>query len=52
MSGNCSEKRMVVKEAPSGPEWYSEHMGIWMDEHVPVSVMNITWRLKANGKSC
>jgi len=52
MSDNCSDKRMVVPRgrAPVGPEWDAEHVGVWMDEHGPLSVVNVTWQIKGDGK--
>ncbi|XP_070687003.1 interleukin-17 receptor A [Pempheris klunzingeri] len=48
---NCSSKRMVVlvQNAPTGPEWDSERVGVWMDKHGPVSVLNVTWKIKSDG---
>uniref|UniRef100_UPI0037E88A1A interleukin-17 receptor A n=1 Tax=Semicossyphus pulcher TaxID=241346 RepID=UPI0037E88A1A len=47
---NCSEKHMIVerKKAPTGPEWDPEHVGVWVDDHGPVSVVNVTWKLKSD----
>ncbi|XP_074533280.1 interleukin-17 receptor A isoform X2 [Halichoeres trimaculatus] len=47
---NCSDEPMTVprKEAPIGPEWDSAHLGVWMDEQEPISVLNVTWKLKAD----
>ncbi|XP_035521705.1 interleukin-17 receptor A isoform X1 [Morone saxatilis] len=45
---NCSDKRTVAQLAPSGPEWDPEHVGVWMDKHGLVSVVNVTWKLKAD----
>lgn len=50
MSDNCSEKRMVVGLAPIGPDWDAEHVGVWTDKEGPVSVMNVSWKIKADGK--
>lgn len=52
MSDNCSDKRMVAPRihAPKGPEWDGEHVGVWMDKHGPVSVMNVTWKIYSDGK--
>ncbi|XP_037624333.1 interleukin-17 receptor A [Sebastes umbrosus] len=48
---NCSDKRMVEvrQRAPTGPEWDHEHVGVWTDEHGPVSVLNVTWKIKPDG---
>ncbi|XP_054475571.1 interleukin-17 receptor A [Anoplopoma fimbria] len=50
---NCSDQRMVVprERAPIGPEWDSEHVGVWIDEHGPVSVVNVTWKIKTDGSA-
>ncbi|KAL6106477.1 il17ra [Pungitius sinensis] len=47
----CSDKRMIEprQHAPTGPEWDPEHVGVWVDEHGPVPVLNITWKIKADG---
>ncbi len=52
MSDNCSDKRMVERRrlAPTGPEWEPEHVGVWMDKRELVSVVNVTWKIKADGK--
>ena len=52
MSDNCSDKDTVVRRelAPTGPEWVSDAVGLWMDKHGLFSVMNVTWRIKPNGK--
>lgn len=49
MPGNCSDKRVVVR-APSAPEWGPQHFGVGVDEHGMVPVMNLTWKLKSDGK--
>ncbi|XP_020515011.2 interleukin-17 receptor A [Labrus bergylta] len=48
---NCSESHMMVprKEAPTGPDWDSDHVGIWMDDDEPHSVVNVTWKPLLNG---
>ncbi|XP_075945485.1 interleukin-17 receptor A isoform X1 [Anarhichas minor] len=50
---NCSDKRMTVPRvsAPIGPEWDSVNVGVWMDEHGPVPVVNMTWRIKGDGSA-
>nr|XP_046249295.1 pseudouridine-metabolizing bifunctional protein C1861.05 isoform X2 [Scatophagus argus] len=47
---NCSDKRMVVGRqlAPTGPDLDPEHVGVWMDKHRLVPVMNLTWTLQAD----
>ncbi|KAM7003507.1 interleukin-17 receptor A [Tautogolabrus adspersus] len=47
---NCSEKLNVVprKEAPIGPEWDSDHVGVWTDDDEPHSVVNVKWKLTAD----
>lgn len=52
MSENCSDNHTVVRRqlAPTGPEWGPEHVGLWMDKHETVSVLNVTWKIKADGK--
>lgn len=54
MSENCSDTRVVAPRdrAPVGPEWDPEHVGVWMDEHGPVPVVNVTWKIKSDGKLC
>ncbi len=54
MLENCSDKRRVVQthEAPSRPNWDSERVGVWMDKHGPVSVVNVTWKIMVDGKKC
>ncbi|XP_037307577.2 interleukin-17 receptor A [Pungitius pungitius] len=48
---SCSDKRTIEprQHAPTGPEWDPEHVGVWVDEHGPVPVLNITWKIKADG---
>ncbi|KAM8892241.1 interleukin-17 receptor A [Spinachia spinachia] len=48
---SCSDKRMIEprQRAPTGPEWDVEHVGVWMDEHGLVPVVNVTWKIKADG---
>lgn len=50
MTGNCSDKRVAVQLAPSAPEWGPEQVGVGMDKHGAVPVMNMTWILQSNGK--
>lgn len=52
MSANCSENLTAVQRrlAPVEPEWDHEQLGVWMDKHDEfVSVMNVTWIIKAGG---
>uniref|UniRef100_A0A668A5N6 SEFIR domain-containing protein n=1 Tax=Myripristis murdjan TaxID=586833 RepID=A0A668A5N6_9TELE len=48
---NCSDKRMVVPRhlAPTQPEWGPEHVGVGMDEHGLLPIMNVTWKISSNG---
>ncbi|XP_045893857.1 interleukin-17 receptor A isoform X2 [Micropterus dolomieu] len=39
---------MVVGLAPIGPDWDAEHVGVWTDKEGPVSVMNVSWKIKAD----
>uniref|UniRef100_A0A8C2WND0 SEFIR domain-containing protein n=1 Tax=Cyclopterus lumpus TaxID=8103 RepID=A0A8C2WND0_CYCLU len=50
---NCSDQRVIEprERAPVGPEWDAEHVGVWMDEHGPVSVVNVTWKIKGDGSA-
>lgn len=52
MSDNCLDKHEVVPKssAPTPPEWYSERVGIGIDKHRIVPIVNVTWRLKSDGK--
>ena len=36
--------------APTGPEWGSEHVGVGMDKHRPVPIVNVTWTIRSDGK--
>ncbi|XP_029909395.1 interleukin-17 receptor A isoform X2 [Myripristis murdjan] len=47
---NCSDKRMVVPRhlAPTQPEWGPEHVGVGMDEHGLLPIMNVTWKISSN----
>ncbi|KAI3371151.1 hypothetical protein L3Q82_023783 [Scortum barcoo] len=45
----CSDKHTVEQQqVPTGPEWDAEHMGVWMDRHGLVPVINVTWKIKAD----
>ncbi|XP_071374108.1 interleukin-17 receptor A [Centroberyx affinis] len=48
---NCSDKGMAVPRhrAPTGPEWGAEHVGVGTDEHGPLPVLNVTWKILSNG---
>uniref|UniRef100_A0A3B4Y9Y7 Interleukin-17 receptor A-like n=1 Tax=Seriola lalandi dorsalis TaxID=1841481 RepID=A0A3B4Y9Y7_SERLL len=46
---NCSDKRVVVQRAPTSPDWGPEHVGVEMDKHGTVPVMNVQWKLKSDG---
>ncbi|XP_049429976.1 interleukin-17 receptor A isoform X1 [Epinephelus fuscoguttatus] len=48
---NCSDKHPVAprQHAPVDPEWGPEHVGVWMDEHGPVPVLSVTWKIKPDG---
>ncbi|XP_040895007.1 interleukin-17 receptor A [Toxotes jaculatrix] len=48
MPENCSEKRMVVQLAPTGPEWCPHHVGVGTDKHLKFPIMNVTWKLKSD----
>ncbi|XP_044211377.1 interleukin-17 receptor A isoform X1 [Thunnus albacares] len=47
---NCSDKHMVEPAhlAPTGPEWGSEHVGVGMDKHRPVPIVNVTWTIRSD----
>ncbi|KAK1888278.1 Interleukin-17 receptor A [Dissostichus eleginoides] len=47
---NCPDERIVKprQHAPNGPEVGSHHLGVWMDEHGPVSVVNVSWTIKSD----
>ncbi|XP_059190342.1 interleukin-17 receptor A [Centropristis striata] len=47
---NCSVKHRDVlrRDAPLGPDWEPEHVGVWMDQHGPVPVVNVTWKIKSD----
>ncbi|XP_035497818.2 interleukin-17 receptor A [Scophthalmus maximus] len=46
---NCSDKRVVVQLAPTGPEWGPEHVGVTTDEHRTVPILKVIWNLKSDG---
>nr|XP_040018653.1 interleukin-17 receptor A isoform X1 [Gasterosteus aculeatus aculeatus] len=48
---SCSDKRTIERRrhAPTGPEWDLEQVGVWLDEHGPVPVVNVTWKIQADG---
>lgn len=52
ISDNCSDKRTVVRRqlAPTGPELNPEHVGVWMDKHGLVPVVNVTWEIMVDGR--
>lgn len=52
ISGNCSDKRTVVGRqfAPTGPKLDPEHVGLWMDKHGLVPVVNVTWEIMVDGR--
>lgn len=50
MLDNCSDKPMAIQRAPSDPDWGPVHVGVGMDKHGAVPVMNVTWNLKSDGK--
>lgn len=54
MPENCSDKRTVAlrRNAPTRPDWDSEHLGVWMDEDGPVPALNVTWTIKVDCKQC
>ncbi|CAB1446015.1 unnamed protein product [Pleuronectes platessa] len=45
---NCSDKHKV-SQAPSGPIWNPEHVGVMTDERGSVPSMNVTWSLELDG---
>ncbi|XP_062277513.1 interleukin-17 receptor A [Scomber scombrus] len=47
---NCSDKHEVVPplSAPTGPDWGSERVGIGMDKHRPVSILNVKWIIRSD----
>nr|XP_020478015.1 interleukin-17 receptor A-like [Monopterus albus] len=51
MPANCSDKHKSVlqQHAPTTPEWGHEHVGVRMDRHGPVPVMDMTWKIKSDG---
>uniref|UniRef100_A0A3B4VLY3 Interleukin-17 receptor A-like n=1 Tax=Seriola dumerili TaxID=41447 RepID=A0A3B4VLY3_SERDU len=46
---NCSDKSVVAQRAPTSPDWGPEHVGVEMDKHGTVPVMNVQWKLKSDG---
>ncbi|XP_033941704.1 interleukin-17 receptor A [Pseudochaenichthys georgianus] len=48
---NCPGERIAKprQHAPNGPEVGPHHLGVWMDEHGPVSVVNVSWTIKSDG---
>ncbi|KAM3609705.1 uncharacterized protein V6R79_018934 [Siganus canaliculatus] len=47
---NCSGNHTFVQRwfSPTEPEWASEKVGVWADKHGLVSVLNVTWQIKAD----
>ncbi|XP_071350477.1 interleukin-17 receptor A [Trachinotus anak] len=45
---NCSDKPVVIQLAPTGPDWGPENIGVGLDKHGTVPVMNVTWKLKSD----
>uniref|UniRef100_A0A3B4VLS8 Interleukin-17 receptor A-like n=1 Tax=Seriola dumerili TaxID=41447 RepID=A0A3B4VLS8_SERDU len=45
---NCSDKSVVAQRAPTSPDWGPEHVGVEMDKHGTVPVMNVQWKLKSD----
>ncbi|KAJ4937851.1 hypothetical protein JOQ06_002481 [Pogonophryne albipinna] len=47
---NCPDERIAKprQHAPNGPEVGPHHLGVWMDEHGPVSVVNVSWTIKSD----
>ncbi|XP_061534031.1 interleukin-17 receptor A isoform X5 [Phycodurus eques] len=48
---NCTNKPKVVprQSAPTSPEWGPDYVGIGQDNHVPVPIINVTWKLRSDG---
>ncbi|XP_061534027.1 interleukin-17 receptor A isoform X2 [Phycodurus eques] len=47
---NCTNKPKVVprQSAPTSPEWGPDYVGIGQDNHVPVPIINVTWKLRSD----
>ncbi|XP_026167263.1 interleukin-17 receptor A isoform X1 [Mastacembelus armatus] len=47
---NCTDEHITVPQpnAPNGPEWDRVHVGVGMDKHGLVPVLNVTWKIKSD----